>query len=187
MEHWDAVVIGAGPNGLVAANMLADAGWDVLVLEAQDEPGEAVRTAQVTAPGFHNDLFSAFYPLAARSPLAALELERQGLVWTQAPAVVAHPTPDGPTAVLHRSPAATAASLDRFADGDGDAWLALYDRRRRLAGAVRPTATPTPSTTPPRTAGAATPARLLTRPDPLAPPHQHRPEPCPRRRPTSHS
>jgi phytoene dehydrogenase-like protein len=142
MEHWDAVVIGAGPNGLVAANMLADAGWDVLVLDAQDEPGEAVRTAQVTAPGFHNDLFSAFYPLAARSPLAALELERQGLVWTQAPAVVAHPTPDGPTAVLHRSPAATAASLDRFADGDGDAWLALYDRRRRLAGAVRPTATP---------------------------------------------
>ncbi len=69
----DAVVVGAGPNGLVAANLLADAGWDVLVLEAQDEPGGAVRTAEVTAPGFRNDLYSAFYPLALPpAPLAAL-------------------------------------------------------------------------------------------------------------------
>jgi phytoene dehydrogenase-like protein len=133
MEWWDAVVIGAGPNGLVAANILADAGWDVLVLEAEDAPGGAVRTAEITAPGFRNDLFSAFYPLAARSPvLAALHLERHGLAWTQAPAVVAHPTPDGPTAVLHRSPEATAATLDRFAAGDGDAWLRLFDRWRRV-------------------------------------------------------
>ncbi len=133
MEWWDAVVIGAGPNGLVAANILADAGWEVLVLEAQDSPGGAVRTAEITAPGFRNDLFSAFYPLAARSPvLAALDLEAHGLAWTQAPAVVAHPTPDGPTAVLHRSPVATAATLDRFAAGDGDAWLRLFDRWRRV-------------------------------------------------------
>src|SRR5690606_18427219 len=66
-DTWDAVVIGAGPNGLTAANVLADAGWSVLVLDAADEPGGAVRTAEVTAPGFRNDLFSAFYPLAARS------------------------------------------------------------------------------------------------------------------------
>src|SRR3954447_635293 len=59
----DAVVIGAGPNGLVAANALVDAGWDVVVLEAQPTVGGAVRSAQVTAPGFISDLFSAFYPL----------------------------------------------------------------------------------------------------------------------------
>src|SRR4051794_33361251 len=93
----DAIVVGAGPNGLVGANVLADAGWDVLVLEANDTPGGAVRTAEVTAPGFRNDLFSAFYPLAAASPaLASLDLDQHGLAWSHAPLVLAHPTPDGP-------------------------------------------------------------------------------------------
>ncbi|HLM64243.1 MAG TPA: NAD(P)/FAD-dependent oxidoreductase [Acidimicrobiales bacterium] len=127
MDTVDAVVVGAGPNGLVAANLLIDAGWDVLLLEAQPEPGGAVRTAEVTAPGFRNDLYSAFYPLAAASSvIAALDLEPHGLRWAQAPSVVAHPSRDGPAAVLHHDPAATAASLDRFAPGDGDAWLDLF-------------------------------------------------------------
>ncbi|MGH9245221.1 MAG: phytoene desaturase family protein [Acidimicrobiales bacterium] len=125
----DAVVIGAGPNGLVGANLLADAGWDVLVLEAADAPGGAVRTVEVTAPGFRNDLFSAFYPLAAVSPaLARLDLESCGLRWVHAPLVVANPTPDGPTAVLSRDIDTTAESLDAFAPGDGAAWRALYER-----------------------------------------------------------
>jgi phytoene dehydrogenase-like protein len=133
-DSWDAIVVGAGPNGLTAANLLADAGWSVLVLEAGDEPGGAVRTAEVTAPGFRNDLFSAFYPLAARSPVFdRLNLGGHGLRWAHAPAVIAHPTPGGPTAVLHRDPAATAASLDRFAPGDGDAWLTLVDRWDRVS------------------------------------------------------
>lgn len=129
----DAVVIGAGPNGLVAANVLADAGWSVLVLEAADSPGGAVKSAEVTAPGFVSDLFSAFYPLAVASPaIGALELDRWGLRWTQAPAVVAHPTDDGRSVVLHRDAHATAAALDGYAPGDGDAWLTLVDRFRDL-------------------------------------------------------
>jgi phytoene dehydrogenase-like protein len=137
----DAVVIGAGPNGLVAANLLADAGWSVVVLEAAAEPGGAVKTAEVTAPGFRNDLFSAFYPLAAASPvLRSLELGRWGLRWTHAPSVLAHPTDDGRVAVLHRDPAETAASLDAYAAGDGDAWLDLHRRfetiREPLAAAM---------------------------------------------------
>ncbi|MYW21157.1 NAD(P)-binding protein, partial [Streptomyces sp. SID2955] len=71
----DAVVIGAGPNGLVAANLLADAGWSVLVLEEQPVPGGAVRHDRGVDPAFVNDLFSSFYPLAAASPvLSALRL-----------------------------------------------------------------------------------------------------------------
>ena len=64
----DAVVIGSGPNGLVAANMLADRGWQVTVLEEAAEAGGAVRSAELVEPGFTNDLFSSFYPFAVASP-----------------------------------------------------------------------------------------------------------------------
>jgi phytoene dehydrogenase-like protein len=123
----DAIVIGSGPNGLVAANLLADAGWDVLVLEAEPEPGGAVRSGELAAPGFVSDRFSSFYPLAVGSPvLRDLHLERFGLRWRHAPDVLAHPLPDGRTAVLSRSVERTAASVDAFAPGDGDAWRELY-------------------------------------------------------------
>ena len=123
----DAVVIGAGPNGLVGANLLADAGWDVVVLEAEQEPGGAVRSASVTAPGFLSDLFSAFYPLAYASPvISALGLASYGLRWVHAPLVLAHPLSDGRCAVLSRDLAETAAGLDRWAGGDGAAWRRSY-------------------------------------------------------------
>jgi phytoene dehydrogenase-like protein len=130
----DAVVIGAGPNGLVAANLLADAGWDVLVLEAAGEPGGAVRTAELIEPGFHSDLFSSFYPLGAASPiLRGLRLERHGLRWVHAPAVLAHVLPDDRCAVLSRDLDETAASLVSFASADGAAWrseVAMWSRIR---------------------------------------------------------
>ena len=129
----DAVVIGAGPNGLVAANLLADAGWSVEVLEEQDEPGGAVRHDQGVDPEFSSDLFSSFYPLAAASPvLAGLHLERHGLHWSHAPRVLAHPLSDGRCAVLGRNLDDTAASLEAFADGDGEAWRDLHRIWERL-------------------------------------------------------
>lgn len=129
----DAVVIGAGHNGLVAANLLADEGWDVRVLEATPEYGGSVRTAELTAPGFRNDVFSAFYPLGAASPvLARLQLEEYGLEWVHAPKVVAHPHRNGSTAVLSRDIDVTAASLDAFAPGDGDAWRRLFEQWERI-------------------------------------------------------
>ncbi len=110
----------------MAANALADAGWDVVVLEAQQQIGGAVRSASVTAGGFVSDLYSAFYPLVAASPLIRdLGLERYGLEWVHAPAVLAHQLEDGRAAVLQRDPLDTAAGLDGFAAGDGDAWLDL--------------------------------------------------------------
>src|SRR3954469_15174736 len=111
----DAVVIGAGPNGLVAANMLADAGWSVRVLEAQDAPGGAVKTAELTEPGFRHDAFSAFYPLAAASPaIRGLGLEAHGLEWCHGPLVLAHPAADGTCVALSRDLDETCASLDSF-------------------------------------------------------------------------
>src|SRR3954452_3180507 len=123
---YDAIVVGAGHNGLVAANLLADAGWSVLVLEAQSTPGGAVRSADILGPGYTTDLFSAFYPLGAASPvLRGLRLQEYGLQWTHAPAVLAHLLPDGRSVVMSRDLEATAASVDAFAPGDGDAWREL--------------------------------------------------------------
>jgi phytoene dehydrogenase-like protein len=135
MEIADAVVIGGGHHGLVAATVLADAGWDVCLLEAADVLGGAVRSAELH-PGFTADLFSAFYPLAAASPvLRALDLGSRGLRWTHAPAVLAHPArPDGaPAAVLHRDRERTAAALGAR---DGEAWLRLCAQWDAVGDAV---------------------------------------------------
>ncbi|GAA4441411.1 phytoene desaturase family protein [Phytohabitans houttuyneae] len=123
----DAVVIGAGHNGLVAANLLADAGWDVVVLEATAAPGGAIRSAGVTAPGYLSDLYSSFYPLGYASPvMRALGLTEHGLSWRHAPDVLTHLLPDGRAARLNRVPETTAASVEEFAPGDGERWLAAY-------------------------------------------------------------
>ncbi|MFI5849551.1 phytoene desaturase family protein [Micromonospora chalcea] len=130
----DAVVIGAGHNGLVAANLLVDAGWDVTVLEATEAPGGAVRSAYVTAPGYLSDLYSSFYPLGYASPvLDGLGLERHGLAWTHAPDVLAHLLPDGRAAVVNRDLDTTAASLEAFAPGDGERWRHAYADWRQVA------------------------------------------------------
>ncbi len=130
----DAVIIGAGPNGLVAACTLADAGWDVVVLEANDTVGGAVRSER-RVDGYVHDMYSSFYPLAAASPvLQALDLGAHGLTWAHAPAVVAHLLgPDAErAAVLHRDVLDTAALLETDHKGDGEAWIRLFEHWQRV-------------------------------------------------------
>lgn len=131
----EAIVIGAGPNGLVAANLLADQGWDVTLLEAQPEPGGAVRSARDVDSRYVHDTFGSFFPLAAASPtLRALRLEQHGLAWSDAPAPVGNPLAGGGWALVHPDPADTAASF--ATGGDGEAWLSMVEDWNRLGPAV---------------------------------------------------
>jgi phytoene dehydrogenase-like protein len=119
----DAIVVGAGPNGLAAAIALARAGVSVRVLEAADAVGGGARSAELTLPGFVHDVCSAIHPLAVASPfLRTVPLEAHGVEWIQPPAALAHPFDDGTAALLERSPEATGRTLGP----DGERWRRLF-------------------------------------------------------------
>ena len=119
----DAVVVGAGPNGLSAALTLAQAGRSVLLIEGEETVGGAVRSAELTLPGFTHDVCSAIYPLTIGSPyFKTLPLEKHGLRWIQPTVALAHPLDNGTAAVLSQNPAETLESLD---PEDARAWERL--------------------------------------------------------------
>ncbi len=133
----DAVIVGAGPNGLTAAATLARHGLKVLVLEAKERPGGAVYSAELTRPGFLHDVGAAFFPFADDSPaFRDLDLVGAGVEWRNAPIESSHPAPDGTCASIARDLELSVAS---FA-ADGAAWrrLALWQRRMgdRLVAAL---------------------------------------------------
>ncbi|MGZ8938168.1 MAG: phytoene desaturase family protein, partial [Limisphaerales bacterium] len=122
-ERYDAVVVGAGPNGLTAAIVLARAGLSVLLLEAKDTIGGGCRTAELTLPGFHHDVCAAIHPMGVLSPVfREIQLERFGLEWVQMPLPLAHPLPDGRAAVLRYSLDETARQLGE----DGKMWQRTF-------------------------------------------------------------
>jgi phytoene dehydrogenase-like protein len=109
---YDAVVVGAGPNGLAAAVELARNGCSVAVVEAETTIGGGARSAEITLPGFVHDLGSAIHPFGYASPyFRSLPLEDHGLEWIHPPASLAHPFDDGTAAMLERSTEATGATL----------------------------------------------------------------------------
>src|SRR5213594_529156 len=130
MADHDAVVVGSGINSLACAALLARAGWDVSVLERSAHLGGAIQTAELTEPGFHHDVFSAWHPLwvggAAHAELGD-ELAARGLEYLNTEYPTATLYPDGEAAFLLRSADANAEELDRHAAGDGAAWRRLLD------------------------------------------------------------
>ncbi len=113
MSEFDAIVVGAGPNGLAAAITLAEFGCRVLLLEARETIGGGTRTAEWTLPGFHHDVCSAVHPLGVGSPFfRSLPLEAHGLVWVWPDLPLAHPLDDGTAVALAHSVADTALGLD---------------------------------------------------------------------------
>jgi phytoene dehydrogenase-like protein len=118
-----ATIVGAGPNGLAAAVVLAGAGFKVEVREAAPVVGGATRSAELTLPGFIHDLGSAVHPMALASPFfSTLPLAEAGLHWIAPSAELAHPLDDGTAVMLERGIADTASQLGP----DSGAYHRLY-------------------------------------------------------------
>jgi phytoene dehydrogenase-like protein len=137
MRTYDAVVVGAGHNGLAASVMLASAGWSVLVLERNEAPGGAVRTEEVTLPGFRHDLFATNMNLFAGSPFAAEfgeELARHGLTFARCEKPFGSVFPGDRFIGVSTDEAETLRTIEAVAPEDLDAWTKLAE----WFGAVAP-------------------------------------------------
>lgn len=133
----DALVIGAGPNGLSAAIALARAGRTVTVYEALDSVGGGASSAALTLPGFVHDVCSAVHPVAVASPFwRTLPLAEHGLRWIEPQAELAHPVDDGPAAIAWRSSTKTAADLGDDADAYRRLFLPIIEDWPKLVSTV---------------------------------------------------
>ena len=142
---YDAVVVGAGPNGLSAAVELARNGLSVAIIEAEGTIGGGARSAETTLPGFVHDLGSAIHPFGYASPyFRSLPLEDHGLEWIHPPAALAHPFDDGTAAMLERSTEVTGTTLGP----DAEAYRKLMDPLAADARAIVATLTGSPEIPP---------------------------------------
>lgn len=132
---FDAVIVGAGHNGLAAGVILARAGWKVLILEAQADPGGAVRTAEATLPGFRHDLYATNLNAFAGSAFHLEfrdELKAQGLEFVRASKAFCSVFPDGDAVCVSTSLEETLADLRRLSPRDAEAWRSLVERFKRV-------------------------------------------------------
>jgi phytoene dehydrogenase-like protein len=133
-----ALVIGAGHHGLVCAGSLAEAGWEVTVLEQGEDPGGAVHSCEGPLPGFVEDPCAGYFPLTRASPVfEAIGLERFGVEWIDTPVAMVHPLPDGRAIALHREVDPTVASLEAVRPGAGRAWAEIVGPLLRHERLVR--------------------------------------------------
>ena len=135
MRAPDAVIVGAGPNGLAAAVTLARAGLAVDVFEGAATPGGGCRTEDLTLPGFHHDTCSAVHPLAAASPFfLGTDLAARGVRLLTPKVAFAHPLDGGRAAAVSGSVDETAGGLG----ADAGAYRRLMAPLVRDSGAILP-------------------------------------------------
>ncbi|HKI44897.1 MAG TPA: NAD(P)/FAD-dependent oxidoreductase [Balneolales bacterium] len=135
MSGYDAVIVGAGPNGLAAAITLAREGRKVVIFEEADRAGGGLRSCESTLPGFVHDICSAVHPLAYASPFfRTLPLSKYGLEWVQPDIPMAHPLSNGNAVSLYRSIKETSAQVgqdkqayEKILKPLADQWKALLD------------------------------------------------------------
>lgn len=140
-DGYDAIFVGSGHNALIAAALVARAGWKVLVLEKNDRPGGFVRTDELTVPGFLHDTYATAHPLFVTGPAYAelrADLEERGLRYVDGEIPAGVSMPDGRTAVLYRDFAANMAELDKLAPGDGAAYAEVFQGFGQHAGTIFP-------------------------------------------------
>jgi phytoene dehydrogenase-like protein len=136
-DGYDAVVVGAGPNGLAAAITLGRRFDKVLLLEAEKTVGGGARSAALTLPGFIHDVCSTVQPLSLASPFfQQLDLPKYGVEWIHPEIPLAHPFEDGSALFLHRSLELTADALGP----DGKAYKRLLqpfvDHGQKIIGEI---------------------------------------------------
>jgi len=134
---YDAVVIGAGHNGLTCACYLARAGLKVLVLEQYHSYGGMTISEEVTAPGYLSDIHASGYLVAKLAPAPQdLDLADHGLELITPDPNWALVTTDGQTMTIGRDVYATVRSLERFSKKDAATWRSLYERYQAAKPAI---------------------------------------------------
>ncbi|MFQ5550979.1 MAG: phytoene desaturase family protein, partial [Gemmatimonadales bacterium] len=141
---YDAIIIGAGHNGLVTAAYLAQAGQRVLVLERRDVIGGAAATEEIF-PGYSVDIGSHKLGGFSQTIMEDLQLVRHGLEVVPADPSIFTPSLEGPALLLWRDPARTVAAIREISQTDAEAWMGfaqLLDNATALLQAAWTTISP---------------------------------------------
>lgn len=141
MTTYDALIVGGGHNGLVTAIYLARAGWKVLVLERNERAGGAVRSGEITRPGFVHDLYSTNQNLFLASPVykeLKSELEAHGLRYATSPKPYCNIFPDGKSLRVYKDPERTLKLLNAHNKQDAAGWSRLYERFKTFQKTLLP-------------------------------------------------
>ena len=128
---YDAVIIGAGHNGLALGTYLARSGWDVAIFEKRAEEGGGLCTEELTRPGFLHNVHCNYHTLVGVSPVYRdLELEKHGLRYVKPPVQMGSVFDDGTALTIHRELDKTCASIARFSQKDADTFRRLVEETK---------------------------------------------------------